>query len=320
MATTMRKSEMGGLAIALVGHVALVWVLAMSWHGKTPPPPPRMTVTLSDNVGLQSEAPSHEQAAADVAPTLGQAQPEEQAAPVPPAPEPVKPVPVPVPKPQPKPEPKPQPRPEPVKPQPKPEPKPVPKPEPHKPEPKPAPHKPEPVKQAPSKAKPQDDPVGRAIAAREGKANTKGSKDGKPSEKPAGGSRLGADFLKGLAPQGNGKAQTPPAANIGPGVRAGLASAISRALKPNWRVPQGVDTDELVTILSFDLNRDGSLAGPVRVVSQTGITDSNKTQAHIHAENAVRAVKLAAPFSLPPEYYDAWKHVASFRFDRNLAQ
>jgi hypothetical protein len=30
-----------------------------------------------------------------------------------------------------------------------------------------------------------------------------------------------------------------------------------------------------VTILSFDLNRDGSLAGPVRVVSQTGITDSN---------------------------------------------
>jgi hypothetical protein len=60
-----------------------------------------MTVTLSDNVGLQSEAPSHEQAAADVAPTLGQAQPEEQAAPVQPAPEPVKPVPVPVPKPQP---------------------------------------------------------------------------------------------------------------------------------------------------------------------------------------------------------------------------
>jgi outer membrane biosynthesis protein TonB len=207
-------------------------------------------------------------------------------------------------------------KPKPAKPEPKPEPKPVV----HKPEPaKPAPHKPVPTRQTP-----QDDPVGRAIAAREkahdGKAATKGSKEAKPSDKPAGGSRLGADFLKGLSPQGAGKAQTPPGQVAGPAVRASLASAISRALKPNWRVPQGVDVDELVTVLSFDLNKDGSLAGPVRVVTQSGITDSNRAQAHIHAENAIRAVKLAAPFALPPEYYDAWKHVTAFRFDRNLAQ
>jgi outer membrane biosynthesis protein TonB len=325
---TLRKSEMAGLAVALAGHVALVWVLAMT-HAHKPVPPSRMVVTLSNDVGLQSTSPSKEQAAPDLAPTLGEAQPEEQAAP--PRPEPVKPVPVPVPRPEPRPEPKPQPkpepkpRPEPVKPRPepakphpvaKPVPKPEPKPAPHKPEPaKPAPHKPTPTRQAP-----QDDPVGRAIAAREGHAAAKGAKEAKPSHKPEGGSRLGADFLKGLSPQGAGKAQTPPGQVAGPAVRASLAGAIARALKPNWRVPQGVDTDELVTVLSFDLNRDGSLAGPVRVVTQSGITDSNRAQAHIHAENAIRAVKLAAPFSLPPEYYDAWKHVAAFRFDRNLAQ
>jgi len=307
----LRKSEMVGLAVALAGHVALVWVLAMQ-HTHRPPPPQRMTVTISDAVGPQSTSPSSEQAAPDQAPQLGEAQPEEQAAPAPPRPEPVKP--------QPRPEPvKPQPRPEPVKPKPVTH-KPEPVPPAHKPEPaKPAPHKPTPTKQAP-----QDDPVGRAIAAREraheGKAATKGSKDAKPSDKPAGGSRLGADFLKGLSPQGAGKAQTPPGQVAGPAVRASLASAISRALKPNWRVPQGVDADELVTVLSFDLNKDGSLAGPVRVVTQSGITDSNRAQAHIHAENAIRAVKLAAPFALPPEYYDAWKHVTAFRFDRNLAQ
>jgi outer membrane biosynthesis protein TonB len=316
----LRKSEMAGLAVALVGHVALVWVLAMQ-HTHVVTPPQRMTVTISDNVGLQSTSPSQEQAAPDQAPQLGEAQPEQQSAPV--APEPVKPVPVPVPRPQPKPEPvKPQPRPEPPKPrpEPKPEPKPQPKPVEHKPAPpahkepaKPAPHK-------PAKETPQDDPVGRAIAAREGKAATKGAKEAKPSAKPAGGSRLGADFLKGLTPQGNGKAQTAPGQVAGPAVRAALGSAISRALKPHWRVPQGVDVDELVTVLSFDLNRDGTLAGPVKIVSQTGITDSNRAQAHIHSENAIRAVKLAAPFALPPEYYDAWKHVTAFRFDRNLAQ
>jgi outer membrane biosynthesis protein TonB len=301
----LRKSEMAGLAVALAGHVALVWVLAMS-HAHRPPPPQRMTVTLSDAVGPQSTSPSQEQAAPDQAPQLGQAQPEEQAPPAPPKPEPVKPVPAPVPVPQP--------RPEPVKPKPQPA-----KPQPVKPEPKPVPHKPEPAKPTPHKTVPQDDPVGRAIAAREGKAATKGAKEAKPSDKPAGGSRLGADFLKGLSSQGAGKAATPPAAISGP-VRASLASAISRALKPNWRVPQGVDADELVTVLAFDLNKDGSLAGPVRVVTQSGITDSNRAQAHIHAENAIRAVKLAAPFALPPEYYDAWKHVTAFRFDRNLAQ
>ena len=221
------------------------------------------------------------------------------------------PLPVPVPKPEPKPSPKAE-----HKVEPKPEPKPKPKPEPEPatkspPKPAPTPHA-KPTKSA--------DPVGAAIAAAgASKAASGKSSDAHKTTAPAGGSRIGADFLKGAAASTtSGKAQTPAAATAGPQVKAALAGAISRQLKPYWRTPQGVDTEQLVTILSFDLNPDGTLAGPVRA-RQEGITDSNRPQAKLHQENAIRAVKLATPFPLPAEYYDAWKHV-QFRFDRTLSQ
>ena len=146
----------------------------------------------------------------------------------------------------------------------------------------------------------------------------------KPSARPAaptGASRVGSDFLKGV-PGGEARsaAQNPPAARAGPQVTASLAQAISRALKPRWNAPQGAEADQLVTVLTFDLNPDGSLAGRPKVVSQSGVTDANSPQKARHAEQAIRAVQLAAPFDLPDQYYALWKHVASFRFDRRLSQ
>ena len=144
-----------------------------------------------------------------------------------------------------------------------------------------------------------------------------------PAAKPAGASRIGQNFLKGVpntATKAKGTAHSQPAAAIGPAVRSALASAISRQLKPHWHAPDGVDTDKLVTLLSFDLNRDGSLAGSVRFVSQSGENDSNRRQTELHKENAIRAVIDSAPFNLPPDLYDAWKHLNNVRFDRNLSQ
>lgn len=146
----------------------------------------------------------------------------------------------------------------------------------------------------------------------------------KAATKPAGGggSRIGNDFLKGI-PGGQtrgARSTSPPAQEVGPSVKAALAGAIARQLKPNWSAPQGVDADQLVTVLTWDLEPDGSLSGTPRVVGQSGITDSNRTQALRHAEQAIRAVRLAAPFDLPEDLYAAWKHVASFRFDRKLSQ
>lgn len=139
---------------------------------------------------------------------------------------------------------------------------------------------------------------------------------------PPAASRISSDFLKGVAgpPTAHAASQGQQAAAIGPAVRNSLAGAISRQLKPHWAAPQGADAEKLITILSFDLNPDGSLAGPPRLVNQDGIDDANRPQAARHAEQAKRAVQLAAPFTLPPEYYTAWKHVASFRFDRRLSQ
>lgn len=133
---------------------------------------------------------------------------------------------------------------------------------------------------------------------------------------------IGKDFLKGI-PSGSdvkATAKTPPAAAIGPAVKASLAGAIADQLQPHWTAPQGVDAEKLVTVLAWDLNPDGSLSGSPRVVSQSGITEANRPQAARHAELAIRAVRLAAPFKLPAQYYAGWKRIAGFRFDRNLSE
>lgn len=93
---------------------------------------------------------------------------------------------------------------------------------------------------------------------------------------------------------------------------------MARQIKPHWSAPQGVDVELLVTNISWDLNPDGSLKGVPRLVSQTGVNDSNRPQAKLHAERAIRAIQLAAPFNLPAEYYDVWKSPRNVRFDRNF--
>lgn len=136
-----------------------------------------------------------------------------------------------------------------------------------------------------------------------------------------GGSRVGNDFLEGTpGAQESGRSTSPRAATIGPSVRSALSGAITRQLKPHWAAPQGADAEQLVTILSWNLNPDGSLAGTPRVVRQEGINDANQAQASRHAEQAIRAVQLAAPFDLPSEYYDGWKRISSFGFDKRLSQ
>lgn len=141
----------------------------------------------------------------------------------------------------------------------------------------------------------------------------------KPAEK-GGGSRIGDDFLPGAGSSTTTTETRIPAAQIGASAKASIGQALARQVKPHWTAPQGLDVDELVTLIDFDLNPDGSLKGRPRVRSQSGINDSNRAQAARHAENAIRAVQLAAPFDLPEEYYEAWKSVRGARFDRNTSR
>lgn len=253
---SLHKEEALGLIVALAAHAGLLAFLLVKPPAPPAPPPERIAVTLSDEVGLTSAAPTPAAAAApDAGPELGEPAPEPSAAPAP------------RPEPQAVPQPQPQPQPQPM--QPAVQPKPMAKPAPPKP----------------------------------------------------GASRFADVFNKGI-PGAVGKtaAPNPPAATIGPAVRSALAGAISRQLKPKWVAPQGMEAERLVTILAWDLNLDGTLAGNPRVVRQDGITDANRAQAQRHAEQAVRAVRLAAPFNLPAEYYAAWKRISEFRFDRRLSQ
>ncbi|WP_226017234.1 TonB C-terminal domain-containing protein [Novosphingobium sp. FKTRR1] len=317
------------LVLAVAAHVALLAAFTLAPPGRSvQPPPERMTVTFADTVADRSLSPDPQaQPAPDVAPELGEPEPQpepqaepakpEPAKPQPPQPAPAKPVP---PKPVP---PKPAP-PKPVPPKPQPAP-PKPQAAPAKPvPPKPAPPKPQAAPAKPSPAKPQAAPAKPAPAksqsAAQSAARPADDRTRRRTTLPTGGSRIGDDFLHGIASSSNpGTARTPPADAVGPAPVAALRSAVSRQIKPRWAAPQGVDTDKLVTVLAWSLNPDGSLAGRPVVVSQSGITDENRAQAQRHAEQAIRAVQLAAPFDLPPQFYASWKRV-EFRFDRKLSQ
>lgn len=332
----LSRAEMAGLGVAVLAHAALIGALTLSPPGKSiQPPPERMTVTIADEVADKATSPDPAaEAAPDIAPQLGEQQaaaepepapPQPQPQPAPPQPAPPPPRPVP-PKPVP-----PRPTPQPAKPQPpKPTPAPRPAPRPHPAPPRPAPAKPAPAQPAPARpapslpapARPAAAPAKPAPASPARPGATAGKPTAKPPTKaPAGGSRIGSDFLAGVAGATKpGTAKTPPAAAVGPEVRASLGMAISRQIKPHWNGPSGVDVDKLVTVVAWNLNPDGSLAGRPVVVSQSGITDANRAQAKRHGELAVRAVELAAPFALPPQYYNSWKRVSAFRFDWKLSQ
>jgi len=108
---------------------------------------------------------------------------------------------------------------------------------------------------------------------------------------------------------------TPPAATVGPEQKAALSGAIIRQIRPYWAPPSGADSDKLRTTVTVRLNEDGTLAGEPRVTAQTGITDSNRAQADLARDRAIRAVKLAAPFKLPPQFYSAWKVIAPVLYE-----
>lgn len=132
------------------------------------------------------------------------------------------------------------------------------------------------------------------------------------------GTQVGENFLEGVGSDRSSDDTRIPASEIGRSAQASLRQAINRQIKPHWNAPQGVDADQLVTVLAFRLNEDGTLAGRPRLVGQSGINASNRAQAALHAERAIRAVQLAAPFDLPDEYYNAWRNIAEWRFDRRL--
>ncbi len=282
-----RNDEKVGLAAAVVLHGALVAVLLMQTaRSEVSVFPERMTVSLATEVGLDAASPDPvPESRAATAPTLS-----DDPAPAPEADraEPaVQPAVVPPrtqaqPQPQPRPQPKPQPR---VTP---------------KPAPRPAAQQPAPNRE---RAQPARTPPKPAAS---------------PAARSGGGSRIGDDFLEGRGASTTTQETRAPAAAFGRTEQAALSSAITRQLRPHWSAPSGVDTEKLVSIVSWNLNADGTLRGrPSCRTTEGSITASNRPQASVHCERAIRAVQLAAPFNLPDQFYDRWKAL-EWQFDRRL--
>lgn len=293
--TRIRAEDVVGIGIALAAHVALFAWLIFARSPEPLPAPPKVTVTLQGPVAAEAGSPSREDAAAAQAPTLA----EEPAPPVQAAPAPPQPQQSAV-------------RPEPPRPQPllrTAAPAPVPQPR--------AQSRPiTPAAKAPPPPQRQSRVGSDFLPARPSRVG----KDFLPpaSQRTGGASRIGKDFLPGAA-TGNGKAATPPGPSITPQVRSSLASEVARQLKPRWQAPSGLDVDLLATTVEWDLNPDGSLSGAPRVVNQTGGNAANRSQADRHKEQALRAVRLAQPFRLPPQFYAGWQRLR-FTFDRKLSQ
>jgi len=293
----LTPEERIGLGIAAAAHVALFAALAIHEQDALPQMMQTETieVSLADEVSLASTAPDPSAAPqAAVAPVLAP-----DPAPEPPA-EPVA---------QPEPQPVREPPPRPV------ERAPAPRPEPTRaarPTPAPSPSPTRAARPAPAPSP--------SRAARPSPAPTRVARPApQPSAEPrrTGGSRLGSDFLEGTSAGERTERTGTPAATFGPAEAASLNSAIAREIKPHWSAPSGVDAEQLVTMVRFRLNRDGSLSGQPSCTSQSGVTPSNEAQKDLHCERAIRAVQLAAPFNLPDEFYDQWRLVTS-RFDRRL--
>ena len=187
---------------------------------------------------------------------------------------------------------------------------PVSEPLPSLPQPQPTPPAPQPQPKAKAQPQPKSAPPKAKAAQPKAKAQPK----------QASGGRLDG-ILAGINPSASqGKATTPPAAKAGPQVQASLVAEVRRQVRPHWQraAPTGADVEKLRTEVTISLSRSGAVTD-VDIGQTTGQTSSNRPQVALHRERAARAVRLAGPYDLPDQYYDAWKRI-TITLDLRLAQ
>ncbi|WP_306087047.1 energy transducer TonB [Qipengyuania flava] len=278
--TGINREERTGLIVAVVLHLALFALLLVQGLFPAPviDPPQRMTVSLAEEVGMEATAPDPvTESRASTAPTLE----------INPAPAPAQELPVP---------------PQVSRPVPPQVQSPV----------------PPPSARSNTQARRRPDPPRTESRSQSSESRAPQRSQSQPqSSQRSGGSRLSDNFLDGAGSSTTTDETRTPAAKFGPSDRAALEAAITRQLSAHWNPPSGVDADKLVSVIAWKLNRDGSLRGRPKFVRQSGQNEANRTQSHLHIERAIRAVQLAAPFTLPEQFYDRWDDL-EWDFDASL--
>ena len=179
--------------------------------------------------------------------------------------------------------------------------------------PAPAPTPPAPVQReavAPPKASPAPKTVAKPVA-RPAPQPVPAKSAARPSATPARGSKLGSDFLKGIADRPTtSTSQIARVASVGPAQLAGLAAAIRRQVQPcaDRIATPGPGAERIATKINLRLNRDGSFAANPAVVSQVTDEDNARYAGRV-GELAKAAFVQCSPFELPSDLYDGWKNI-----------
>lgn len=134
-----------------------------------------------------------------------------------------------------------------------------------------------------------------------------------PAKGPAGSSSF-ADMFKDGVPGGSGKGN--PDAKPSAQQQSAMRVSINQQVLRPWNACSvtGLDVEKLRARVSFSLDRNGAVISVGEPVL-SGLTDSNRPQARRFGECAVRAVRVASPYRLPPEFYDYWKNY-NLTFDK----
>jgi hypothetical protein len=113
-------------------------------------------------------------------------------------------------------------------------------------------------------------------------------------------------------------ARAPGAQRVDARQVASLEQAIRAQIAPCWNPPiGGADVQNMTALLRIRLNRDGSVAAPPELISQTGATAGNAAYARAFVDTARRAVLRCAPLTLPPDLYSWWRDF-ELNFDPRL--
>lgn len=124
-------------------------------------------------------------------------------------------------------------------------------------------------------------------------------------------SRIGDDFLKGiaddkLAPRA-GPAPKPAAATVSASAMAGIVQAIRRQVQPcaDRQVNPGAGASRIKVRMRLQLTRSGRLRGPPQVIGTSGVDDENARYEERVKDLAVATFVGCAPLvGLPPELYE----------------
>ena len=120
-------------------------------------------------------------------------------------------------------------------------------------------------------------------------------------------SRIGADFLKGIAADAPANASPPRAstARFDAAAKADIASAIAAQIRPcaQGQRDLGPGANRIRVVLNLRLFLNGRLKGAPIVVRTSGVDDDNRQYEQLVEDQAIASYRECAPLRLPADLY-----------------